>query len=156
MFTISMSTMSNVLCTVYHVLWRGCVSLESEKGEKGEGKNVCRRDNGRTEIRGSLRGPREPKNEVKQDQGQKALPIKGDDEGCCHQRGKHGQHAGKLLEAPPSLGAGYTQDVFEGHWGGFCYCLFIIFAANESSQGFDLGHVYIKMCQHWALGGLPL
>ena len=84
MFTISMSTMSNVLCTVYHVLWRGCVSLESEKGEKGEGKNVCRRDNGRTEIRGSLRGPREPKNEVKQDQGQKTLPIKGDDKGCCH------------------------------------------------------------------------
>ena len=38
----------------------------------------------RTEIRGSLRGPREPKNEVKQDQGQKTLPIKGDDKGCCH------------------------------------------------------------------------
>ena len=95
----------------------------------------------RSEISGSLRGPREPKNEVKQDQGQKALPIKGDDEGCCHQRGKHGQHAGKLLEAPPSLGAGYTQDVFEGYWGAAA-----IACLSYLQQMSHLGVLILAMC----------
>ena len=95
----------------------------------------------RSEISGSLRGPREPKNEVKQDQGQKALPIKGDDEGCCHQRGKQGQHAGKLLEAPPSFGAGYTQDVFEGYWGAAA-----IACLSYLQQMSHLGVLILAMC----------
>ena len=51
-----MSTMSNVLCTVF--CGRGCVSLESEKGKK----KVCEQWDGTMGTSGVLRGPRGPKN----------------------------------------------------------------------------------------------
>ena len=52
----------NVLCTVY--CGRGCLSLESEGKEIMRGcVNFCcgQRTDGRTDIRGVLRGPRGPK-----------------------------------------------------------------------------------------------